>query len=399
MVTPRVARRAAARMGTRTRMLTAVGTAALAAGACQLSEVTVPSPQIGVVVHAVLNPDASEQVILLEETQVGRIDINDGLRYTPLDPIRTAGGLPVNDADVRLLPDGDTVGVRAIETVVSGRKTGRYVVSQAALAVIPGRRYRLRVRTTDGKVVTGTTTVPTANPGQPAVATQGVTLTRSTDTLRLAWGVVGDAAIYGIRVETPEGPWFLFSDSTRFALAGGLRNFFVQGLPSVFYPGFTQPLAVIAADRNFYDYNRSGNDPFGGSGLISSVQGGIGLFGSVRMLLRRDVAVTDVRRAPVEGSWRGTALLGASVSMELWREATPAGALVAQLSGRLRTGTTDRYLLGSQRGDTVRFAVLAGFYRSDTAAAFTGRLAGDSITGTYNTRFATDGPRVFRRAP
>ncbi|MBU6366574.1 MAG: DUF4249 family protein [Gemmatimonadetes bacterium] len=371
---------------------------ALVAG-CELGSVTVVSPTPGVVVHAVLNPDATEQVILLEETQVGRIDINDGIRYNPLEPVRTAGGLPINDADVRLLVDGDSVGVRATETVVSGRKTGRYVVPQAALAIVPGRRYRLRARTTTGAVVTGTTIVPAANPGQPAVATQPVTLARSSDTLRLAWGAVPDATIYGIRLETPNGPWFLFSDSTRFALAGTLRNFFADGLPYVFFPGFTQPLAVIAADRNFYDYNRSGNDPFGGTGLISSVQGGIGVFGSVRMLLRRDVTVTDVRRAPVEGSWRGTALLGASVSMELWREALAAPTATAQLSGRQRVGGTDRYLLGSIRADTVRFAVLTGFYRSDTSAFFTGRLAGDSITGTYSTRFATDGPRVFRRVP
>ncbi len=370
--------------------------AALLAG-CELGSVTVVSPTPGVVVHAVLNPDAPEQVILLEETQVGRIDINDGIRYNPLEPVRTAGGIPLSDADVRLLADGDTAGVRATETVVSGRKTGRYVVPRAALAIEPGRRYRLRVRTAAGAVVTGTTTVPTANAGQPAVPVQGTALTRSTDTLRLAWGAVADAAIYGIRVETPEGPWFLFSDSTRFALAGGLRNFFVRGLPYVFYPGFTQPLAVIAADRNFYDYNRSGNDPFGGSGLISSVQGGIGLFGSVRVLVRRDVAVTDVRRAPVEGTWTGTTFAGAPVTMALWREATPVAT--AQLSGRLRTGATDRYVLGSQRGDTVRLAVLAGFSLADTLSVFTGRLAGDSITGTYNPRFATDGARVFRRTP
>jgi hypothetical protein len=369
---------------------------ALLAG-CELGSVTVVSSTPGVVVHAVLNPDAAEQVILLEETQVGRIDINDGLRYTPLEPVRTAGGIPLSDADVRLLPDGDTAGVRATETVVSGRKTGRYVVPQAALAVLPGRRYRLRVRTAAGAVVTGTTTVPTANPGQPAAAPVAAPLVRGTDTLRLAWGTVADAAIYGIRVETPEGTWFLFSDSTRFALAGGLRNFFVPGLPYVFYPGFTQPLAVIAADRNFYDYNRSGNDPFGGSGLISSVQGGIGLFGSVRVLVRRDVAVTDVRRAPVEGTWTGATFGGNPVSLALWREATPAAA--AQLSGRQRTGATERYVLGSQRGDTVRLAVLAGFSRADTVSLFTGRLAGDSIAGTYSTRFATDGARVFRRAP
>jgi hypothetical protein len=30
-------------------------------------------------------------------------------------------------------------------------------------------------------------------------------------------------------------------------------------------------------------------------------------------------------------------------------------------------------------------------------AVFTARLAGDSLAGTYDGRFATTGPRVFRR--
>ena len=276
-------------MVTRTR-LTVVAATLLLAG-CELADVTIASPKASVVVHAVLNPDAAEQVVLLEATQTGRVDINDNLRYNPLEPIRTAGGVPVSDADVRLLADGDTVGVRAIEGVVSGRKTGRYTIARAALAVLPGRHYRLRVRSTDGAVVTGETTVPSALAGAPAVVSTPAQLNRSTDTLRLEWGAVRDATIYGIRIDTPDGPWFLFSDSTHFALSGGLRNFFAPGLPSVWFPGFVQPLTVIASDKNFYDYNRSGNDPFGGSGLISSVQGGLGLFGSVRMVVRRDVTV------------------------------------------------------------------------------------------------------------
>jgi hypothetical protein len=85
------------------------------------------------------------------------------------------------------------------------------------------------------------------------------------------------------------------------------------------------------------------------------------------------------------------------VSLALWRETTLAAT--AQLSGRQRTGATDRYLLGTVRADTVRLAVLAGFSRADTLSYFTGRLAGDSITGSYSPRFATDGPRVYRRGP
>ena len=380
-------------MVTRTR-LTVVAATLLLAG-CELADVTIASPKASVVVHAVLNPDAAEQVVLLEATQTGRVDINDNLRYNPLEPIRTAGGVPVNDADVRLLADGDTVGVRAIEGVVSGRKTGRYTIARSALAVLPGRHYRLRVRSTDGAVVTGETTVPSALAGAPAVVSTPAQLNRSTDTLRLEWGAVRDATIYGIRIDTPDGPWFLFSDSTHFALSGGLRNFFAPGLPSVWFPGFVQPLTVIASDKNFYDYNRSGNDPFGGSGLISSVQGGLGLFGSVRMVVRRDVTVTDAVRAPIDGRWLGTTSVGSAVTMNLWRES--AGATASSLSGSQRIGTTDKYIVGTLQGETLRLATLAGIFKSDTVAFFTGRFAGDSITGTYSSRFAIDGPKTFRR--
>ena len=88
---------------------------------CELGSVTVVSPTPGVVVHAVLNPDAAEQVILLEETQVGRIDINDGIRYTPLEPVRTAGGIPLHDADV---PSPTSVSTAELVTVLSTETDG-----------------------------------------------------------------------------------------------------------------------------------------------------------------------------------------------------------------------------------------------------------------------------------
>ena len=365
---------------------------------CELAEVSVASPRPRVIVHAVLNPDAAEQVILLESSLTGRVSIDDSVRFDPLDPIRTAGGEPLSNADVRLLPDRDTVGVRATETCVGGRGTGRYTVAQQALAVLPGSRYRLRIRTADDAVVTGETLVPSAPPGWVRGASEmpvAATLTRSTDTLRLGWAGVFNARTYVVRVETPDGPWFLFSDSTQFALSGALRNFFAGGLPSVWYPGFVQTVVVTAVDRNFYDYNRSGNDPFGGSGLISSVQGGLGLFGSSRSLLRREVAVRDVDRAPIDATWVGAA--GATVvEMDLWLE-TP-GPTISSVSGRIRT-STNRYVVGSLQGDNIRLVTLAGISRRDTLSSLIGRVVGDSIVGTYNARFSTALPTVFHKRP
>ncbi|WP_306522253.1 DUF4249 family protein [Gemmatimonas sp.] len=367
--------------------------------ACEAAPVEVTSPAASIVVHAVLNPDADEQVVLVEASLTGRVDINDGLRFDPLDPIRTAGGSPLTGADVRLLTDGDSVGVRATETVVRTRATGRYVIPRGQLAVQPGRRYRLRIRAMDGRVVTGETQVPGAppgwTPGDGAVPVP-LSLNRGRDTLVLRWAPVTAARRYAVRVETPYGPWALFSDSTQFALDGRLRNFFAPGLPSLWFPGFVQTTSVVAVDANFYDYNRSGNDPFGGTGLISSVRGGVGLFGSLVNILRRDVTVTEDTRYPLDARWRGTSASGATVDIDLWIDVN--GPTASSVSGREVTAPR-RYLLGTLRSETLRLVTLAANSSADTVAVFTARLAGDSLTGSYDGRFATSGARVFRRVP
>jgi hypothetical protein len=366
---------------------------------CEAAPVEVTSPVASVVVHAVLNPDVDEQVVLVESSLTGRIDINDRLKFNPLDPIRTAGGSPISGADVRLFADGDSVGVRAAETLVGTRGTGRYVVGRAQLAVQPGRRYRLRVRTADTREVTGETVVPGAPPGwtigSGAVAAP-VTLNRSRDTLALRWAAVTGARRYALRVEGPYGPWALFSDSTQFTLDGAIRNFFAPGLPSLWLPGFVQTASVVAVDVNFYDYNRSGNDPFGGTGLISSVRGGLGLFGSIVNLLRREVSVTENVRYPLDARWRGTTASGLVTDVDLWVDVE--GPTVSSVSGREATASR-RYVLGTLRGETLRLVTLAAGSSADTVAVFTARLAADSLAGSYDGRFATTGPRVFRRVP
>lgn len=371
--------------------------AAIMLAACESTPVEVASPTAAIVVHSVLNPDAPEQVVLVESSLTGRVDINDGLKFDALDPIRTAGGSPISGADVRLLTDGDSVGVRAVETLVRGRGTGRYVVPRSLLALQPGRRYRLRLRTADAREVTGETRVPGAPPGWTVgagAAATPVVLDRSRDTLQLRWSAVRDARTYVIRVETPYGAWALFADSTQFTLSGGLRNYFAPGLPSVWFPGFVQTASVVAVDANFYDYNRSGNDPFGGTGLISSVRGGLGVFGSVVNMLRREVSVTERIRFPLDARWRGVTSAGATAELDLWVDVE--GPTVSSVSGREVTALR-RFVLGTLRGESLRLVTLAAGSSADTVSVLTARLAGDSLVGSYDSRFATTGARVFRR--
>lgn len=370
--------------------------ACLVLAGCELSAVSVTPPAPSIVVHGVLNPDADEQVILVESSLTGRVQIDSSVKFDVADPIRTAGGSPISGADVRLRTDADTIGVRARETFTIRGGTGRYTVPREALAIRPGQRYRLAIRTVDGRTVTGETVVPGPLPdwvaGRAIVPTP-VGFTRERDTLRLAWNPVNGARTYAVRVETPFGPWALFSDSLQFALAGTLRNFFAPGLPSVFLPGFRQTLSVTAIDRNFYDYNRSGNDPFGGSGLISSVSGGLGLFGSMVVLVRRDVNVSAVDRLPLDAAWTGVSATGQSVTLDLWVDVANASA--SSLTGRQRS--PERFVLGIQQTETVRLAILSTLSSADTAAYFVGRLLGDSLVGSWDRRFQTSLPTVLRR--
>ena len=365
---------------------------------CELAEESVAPPPPSIVVHSVLNPDADEQVVLLESSLTGRVQIDTSVKFDPIDPIRTAGGSPISGATVRLFPGTDTVGVRARETFTIRGGTGRYTVPRQSLEIRPGQRYRLAIRTTDGRDVTGETMVPGAGndwmPGRSTIANP-ISFARDRDTLRLAWNVSPGARTYAVRVETPFGPWALFSDSLRFSLAGSLRNFFAPGLPSVFLPGFRQTLSVVAVDRNFFDYNRSGNDPFGGSGLISSVRGGLGLFGSMVTLVRRDVSVTASDRLPLDAAWSGVTSTGRAVTIDLWVDVADPAA--SSLTGRQRT--PERFVLGIQQAETVRLAVLSTLSRADTAAYFVGRLAGDSLVGRWDSRFDATLPSVLRRGP
>mgnify|MGYP001810142128 CR=1 FL=1 len=387
---------------------------------CTFGETIIAPTAPTLVVHSVLNPTVPRVEVLLEETLTGRVRIDTTLSYDPQDPIVTAGGIPQGGATVwlvRLTAPIDSVRLveRLVSTTTGSRTTGVYAADVLIPGTVvvgppprvtlePGARYRLRILTLDGRTVTGETRIPGPVTGwNPQLATLPVpdTLDRSRDTLRLTWPSVPGARTAGVRVDTPLGPWFLFNDSTSFAFAGGLRNFFQGGLPSVFQPGHVQNISIAVVDSGFYDYYRSGNDPFGGAGIINKLRGGIGLFGATLPMLRRVVSVTQPATTPIDAWWTAPA-----DSLALWLE-TP-GPTVSAVSGWSavvppQAQATAVSGLGTLRGAALRFA-LVNPEVSDTVGLFVGTVFPDSITGSWQAGTRRNGfprlsgPRTYRKA-
>jgi len=391
---PRGARAASRRLAR--AVATLGGAAALAAAAgCEFGKATVPPGQEQLVVHAVLNPFQKEQWILVERTLTGRVSIDSTARFDPRDPIVTGEGDPVSDAEVVItqLATGDTA--YAVEETVrlgAGRGRGVYRLENGppkrsplpddATLITRAGRYAIRVRTLGG-TVTGEITVPDVTPLRPRPTAD--TLNADTDTLLLEWAEGGGASHYSLRVESPFGPFFFFTDSLTYRLTGELRNLFADDLPKVFVPGFLQQVQVAGVDENFFDYYRSTNSPFTGSGIINHLDGGIGLAGAYVPLETRAVFVTGNDDQPVEGTYvPATFSYGFADTLRLFVYDRTHDGLA--LSGYVRRDPSslqpDRFqLLGTLTGDrfelTGRSVSRVGGQADHLSAA--GTFAGDSL--------------------
>jgi hypothetical protein len=369
----------------------AAGMTALAS--CDIGTVIVPKTQPSIVVHAVLNANAGTQVILVERTLTGAIPLHD-TTYNPNDPIVSGGGIPVSGARVEIV-DSTGLSWPAVEDIMlstDGQGAGVYRVS---LLIRLGMRYQLHVVTSQGEEVRAFTRVPF-----PEVASTGAlsrTFNRDHDSVVVAWKRVAAARAYAVRVESPFGPFFLFTDSLRFRLTGELRNLFAPDLQRVFIPGFRQDILVAAVDSNFFDYYRTNNDPFTGSGIISRLSGALGVFGSMVTLNSGTLTVVADQTEAIEGRFRVTSATGDATSfistVNLYVESPPAtsGGATA-LSGRYTTagpnGRTDG-IIGRLNGDAVTFALLANQLAGDTVDVFTGTLDGTTLSGKYRRRTGT----------
>lgn len=315
------------------RLLAAV--AALALGACELEEVTLPLGQEVVVVQAVLSLDSATaaQYVVVERSLTGTEDIpdQDSLRGPPRPP------LPISGADVVVTrDDGDSVRYLEIPDTL-----GVYRIAAADMAgfLQPGREYRLRVRAPDGREVTGLTRIPFPYAVQ-GLPPEGAAFNRDRDTLRVSWtgGQGSKSAFVQIRPRdvTRWVRMVLWTDSAGLAVPGRLAF----PLPSdtlpadVWIAGTRETFTVAAMDANFYDFFRTANDPFTGSGFVNHLEGGIGVFGAMVPVSRTYDVVADIDH-PWEGRYELTCAgaCGDTLTLYVTRD-NPAPVLVGALAER-----------------------------------------------------------------
>ena len=178
-----------------------------ALASCELATVTVPRTEAGIVVHAVLNTSATNQVVLVERTLVGAANIPD-TSFDASDPIVSAGGIPISGAAVDII---DSLGraTRAVEdrtVLTTGKGAGVYRVPLAGSSLVLGGRYQLRVLTTAGEKVTAFTRIPRAD--VRSVGGLSRTINRDHDVVTVQWNATPNARTYAVRVETCMGRIF-----------------------------------------------------------------------------------------------------------------------------------------------------------------------------------------------
>jgi hypothetical protein len=365
---------------------------AFALAACELEKVTVPKTAPSVVVHAVLNPSAVVQVVYLERTLTGAVKIHD-IAFDPSNPIATSGGIPISGSTVELIDTTGRVSRGVEDKTTRGIGTGVYRFTIAG-GVRLGAKYRLHAATPEGEEVSAETRIPFSTAAATGALTR--TLNRDHDTLNVVWSPATNSRAYAVRVESPFGPFFIFTDTTRLRLTGATRNLFADGFQHLLIPGFRQDITVGAVDSNFYDYYRTNNDPFTGSGIISRINGGIGLFGSMVTVTSGTLTVTADQTEPIEGRFRLTppaADVAAPATLQLYVESKSSRSDVPDaLSGRYTTsGVSPRTdgIIGELSGSAVTLIFLSNQLVTDTLDVFKGQLSNGTITGTYRKRAGT----------
>jgi hypothetical protein len=378
----------------RVRIRAAVAALLVTVSACEIEKVGIPPTDSMVSLHGVLSASASSQVVLLERTRNGTVQM-----FAPpfdlADPIVSDEGVAESGAIVTLTtPDGQTLTAVEDSRVRDDRKgEGIYRFSLHGAELIGGGNYRLSVQTVGGEALSAETSVPA---GAAVVVAEQATFDRSRDTVVYEWPESPGARSYFVRIETPFGPRSFFTDSTRVRLPGGLRNVDVTVLPHIFIPGFPQAVTVSAVDSNYYDWYRTHNDALSGSGLVNRVRGGIGVFGSLVRLKYVNYEVVAPQTEPFAGTFKfaGTALEAETtpyLALHLYVESPSARSDQGDaLSGRFERRPTFTQpnepidgLLGTVQSGKVELSFLRNWSSADTVEVFRGELRGDTLVGSY----------------
>jgi len=352
--------------------------------ACEFDKAAVPAQPPRLVIHSVLNPFVSFNRVLVEELATGRVNISDRAGTDSLDPIVSGGGIPVRDAIVMI---NGAIGLEDASVREDGKGQGVYRFKNApppllgppcdhCLGVFRAQQYRLVVQWR-GQTVRGVTRVPL--PDRLVFRDFGLQpFNRDRDTLVLAWPTSQFTKRFALRAVTPFGPFLLFADRDSLRILGSVRNIFARDLPDVFVPGFRQELSTAAVDTNYFDYYRSSNNPFTGTGIINHLEGAVGLFGSIVPFDVRRLDVTAEQTGPIEGLY-ATASGAEGIDLYLGDD---LGSDRRLATGSLRRGAVRNGFVGSATNDgRLSLAVLRGDYANDTLFVFAGRVAGDSLVG------------------
>jgi len=373
--------------------------------ACEIEKVAIDRPPTQLALHGVLSATAPSQVVLLEKTRNGSVQLI-APPFDVTDPVLSDEGIAETGATMTLRsPSGDVYLAQEDNTTrVDGKGQGIYRFTLPGSALQRNVPYRLTVNTKSGATLTAETSVPggTAALDTASVFGPDVLFDRTRDTMDLRWAAVPGARSYFVRVETPYGPLSFFTESTFVRLPGMLRNADVTSLPRVFVPGFPQTVTISAVDSNYYDWYRTRNDAVSGEGLVNRVKGGIGVFGSLVRLRLDQVHVV----APQSGSISGEYVVGGNdlekliapySSLSLYLESPASRSDQPDLlSGRYTIGVGWKFtgcqvcgLFGTVQGTTVRIALLEtgldtkGWSARDTTDVFTGTVHGDTLVGSY----------------
>jgi hypothetical protein len=369
--------------------------AAILVAGCQFDGMTAPPIVPRTVVHAVLNPQATEQLILVQQTRQERAGTLS--RFDASDPVAGAGGLPIRGARVVIHGPGSD-SVVAVEDAAGredGKGAGVYRVRSrtrvdageagpGVLRLLPGAEYRIVVETLLG-TVRGSTRVPAF--GHPTKRRQRFNLDR--DTLRLdqrpvAGGLLLRHAVPGVSQRD------LLTASMNTSLlapsAGVTPSWAFAFRRREITPGSTQTFVVTAVDSNYYRYFAADADPFGDDTRGNSLVGGVGLFGSVVTLVDVDLDLVADRNHPIEGDWSAGAA-GPTLPTTLQLYDSPNFPLVtAAATGTAFSGSA-RFPDGSE---WIADAIVGGgsvtitlrHPRSTVIRIFSGTLAGGVLALT-----------------
>jgi hypothetical protein len=361
--------------------------------ACKRELVSIPAGPQELVIHGVLNPADTMQIVLIERTLTGAVATPIVLPFTTDEPIYSDWGVAERAASTQITtPDGTIItGTELSECyqvpplLCRGNGAGVYKFFLRGSSLVPGGTYAFRAVTTRGEVITAETVVPQT---LLVSTTTNATFNRSTDTLSVSWSSAPRAPAYQVRVDNPfTGAWTSFTDSTRVALTGALRNPDEAQLPHVFLPGFRQLLTVTAIDANMYDYYRTSNNSFVGYGAVSRVQGAFGVFGSAVTVARQNLTVIANQTQPIEGIWDardpGTGSIYFTRTLSIYVESPSTNKNEAdQITGNYYDtnpafATT---MTGTFRDGTLGLVLGTGF-SGETLVA---ELRGDTLVGKYS---------------